>query len=111
MFIYLLCYYYYYYYHFYDYYLLSWLFIITISYYPRPSKGQVKLGRYTNSRPLPKDHRKLMVFIYINLYNGFVDLGNLGIYVYNIYKGKPAKPNINSTASATTAAHPPISSL
>ena len=77
---------------------------------PRPSKGQVKLGRYTNSRPLPKDHRKPMVFIYINLHNGHVDLGNLGIYV-NIYKGKPAKPHIHSTASATTAAHQPISSL
>jgi len=30
-----------------------------------PSKGQVKLGRYTNSWPLPKDHRKPTVFIYI----------------------------------------------
>ena len=34
---------------------------------PRPSKGQVKLGRSTNSRPLPKDRRKLMVFIHISL--------------------------------------------
>ena len=60
--------------------------------FPRPSKGQVKLGRYTNSRPLPKDHRKPMVFIYINLYNGHVDLGNLGIYV-NIYiRGNPPNP-------------------
>ena len=32
--------------------------------------------------PLPKDHRKPMVFIYINLHNGHVDLGNLGIYVH-----------------------------
>jgi hypothetical protein len=51
-----------------------------------------------------------MVFIYINLYNGYVDLGNLGIYV-DIYKGKPTKPHIHSTASAATAAHQPISSL
>ena len=35
--------------------------------YPRPSKGQIKLGRSTNSRPLPKDSRKLMVFIHISL--------------------------------------------
>ena len=60
--------------------------------------------------PLPKDHRKPMIFIYINLHNGHVDLGNLGIYV-NIYKGKPAKPHIHATALATTAAHQPISSL
>ena len=70
------------------------MYIIYLYYrYPRPSKGQVKLGRYTNSRPLPKDHRKPMAFIYINLHNGHVDLGNLGIYV-NIYsiRGNPPNP-------------------
>ena len=36
----------------------------------------------------------------------------LGILGYvDIYKGKPTKPHIHSTASAATAAHQPISSL
>jgi hypothetical protein len=37
-------------------------------------------------------------------------LGILG-YIFDIYKGKPTKPHIHPTASATTAAHQPISSL
>ena len=66
-------------------------FLDIIILYPRPSKGQVKLGRYTNSRPLPKDHRKPMLFIYINLHNGHVDLGNLG-YVLTYIRGNPPNP-------------------
>ena len=58
---------------------------IYISIYPRPSKGQVKLGRYTNSRPLPKDH-----YIYIYIFFGDVDLGHLGIYVDT--RGNPPSP-------------------
>ena len=57
---------------------------ICICIYPRPSKGQVKLGRYTNSRPLPKDHQRAYI------YNGYVDLRHLGIYVD--IRGNPPSP-------------------
>ena len=73
------------------------MYIYIYIYISGPSKGQVKFGRYTNSRPLPKGHRKPMLFsfffkqIYVKV---MLILGILG-YIFDIYsyiRGNPPNP-------------------